>query len=187
MVTPPRDPVPRPQPPLDPVSVHSSLRGLATAIITPAVLTVFGAAALQGGVRLLPTAVFALGVVLAVGVALDYPRRTHFDLEGMTRVCALRRQRLAWSDTVAIERAPPTTVDRVRDLTDRREERVVSGGLVARGSGRKRWLLTDRVESQLEYDAVAALLKARGGATVLRAPRPHAAAPPTDLYRRRAR
>ena len=38
---------------------------------------------------------------------------------------------------------------------------VVSGGLVARGRGRRRWLLTDQVESRAEHDRLAALLDRR--------------------------
>jgi hypothetical protein len=184
---PDRRPVPRPETPVEPVVVHSSIRGLIAAVVSPAVLIALGGAASSGGLRVLPVATLTLGVVLAVGVAVDFPRRTHFDAAGMTRVCALRRQRLAWEDTVAIERAPPTSIDRVRNLTDRRDDPMISGGLVARGPGRKRWLLTDRVESQAEFDAVVAILRARNGATVVRAERPPSGAAPTDLYRRRRR
>jgi hypothetical protein len=184
---PDRRPVPRPETPVEPVVVHSSIRGLVAAVVSPAVLIALGGAASAGGLRTVPVAMLTLGIVLAVGVAVDFPRRTRFDETGMTRMCALRVQHLAWEDTVAIERAPATSIDRVRNLTDRKDDPMISGGLVARGPGKKRWLLTDRVESQAEYDAVAAILRARDGATVLRAVRPPAGAAPTDLYRRRRR
>jgi hypothetical protein len=44
--------------------------------------------------------------------------------------------------------------------------------------------LTDRVEGQLEFDALARLLRELDVATSLRAGRPSLDTPPSDLYRR---
>lgn len=173
-----------PQPPGDDeVVVHTSLRGLAAAAIAPTALIALGAAALQGGFRWLPASILVAGCVLAIGVLLDFPRHTRFTASGIVRRCALRAHHIPWADALAIERAPATTVDRVRSLKQESPHAGPSGGLVARGPGRRRWLLTDRVESELEYDALAALLADNG--TSLRAARPRMGTPPTDLYRRR--
>jgi hypothetical protein len=170
--------------------VHSSLRGLTAGIVTPLLLVALGGAALvDGGLRWFPVTLVVAGVLLAVVAIGDLPRRSIFDGDGITRVCWLRRQHVPWQRVVAVERTSPGTGARTRNLLDRREGRepVVSGGLVARGRGKRRWLLTDRVESRAEHQRLVALLGSLDAPVVMRAPRPHAAAPPTDLYRRRRR
>jgi hypothetical protein len=186
------DPLPAPLRPAGPerVEVHSSLRGLAAAVLTPIALIALGAAALaSGGSRTFPTLLLAGGLVLAAVVLADFPRRSEFDLRGITRVCWLRRQHIPWDRVVAIERSRPSTASHARNLADRRSssERVVSGGLVARGAKRRRWLLTDRVESREEHRQLTALLERVERPVTMRAPTPHEGAPPTDLYRRRQR
>lgn len=184
------DPLPAPFRPAGPerVVVHTSLRGLLAAAVTPVALIALGAAALaSGGSRAVPSLLLAGGLVLAVVVLADYPRRSEFDLTGITRVCWLRRQHIPWDRVVAIERSRPSTTSHARNLADRRSssERVVSGGLVGRGAKRRRWLLTDRVESREEHRQLTALLERVARPVVMRAPTPHEGAPPTDLYRRR--
>ncbi len=165
--------------------LYSSLRGLGSAVFSPAVLVALGAAGIQDGWRWLPGLLLGFGLMLAAGLLVDFPRHTRFGAEGMTRVCALRRQRIPWSDTVAIERAPASTTDRLRSLRENNQRPIPSGGLVATGTGRRRWLLTDRAESTMEYEALAALLAEQEAGTVLRAGRPRTDNPPTSLYRRR--
>lgn len=168
--------------------VHTSLRGLLAAAVTPVALIALGAAALaSSGFRAFPGLLLAGGLVLAAVVLADFPRRSEFDLTGITRVCWLRRQHIPWDRVVAIERSRPSTTSHARNLADRRSasERVVSGGLVARGAKRRRWLLTDRVESREEHRQLAALLERIARPVAMRAPAPHGGAPPTDLYRRR--
>lgn len=167
----------------DDVVVHTSLRGLAAATVAPTALITLGVAALQDGFRWLPASILLAGCVLAVGVLLDFPRHTRFTPVGIVRRCALRAHHIPWAEDITIERAPATTVDRVRSLKQGATHAGPSGGLVARGTGRRRWLLTDRVESEPEYEAVAALVEAQGA--TLRAARPRAGTPPTNLYRRR--
>lgn len=173
------------------VVIHASLRGLASGVCTPLALGGLGAAALAtGGLMLLPAALLVLGVGLGVIVLLDLPRRVDFDRAGLTRVCWLRRQRVPWSEVVAIERTRPSTTSVARNAMNRDGvpgSQVVSGGLVARGAGKRRWLLTDRIESREEHDRLRALLRSAEAPVALRAARPHEAAPPTDLYRRRDR
>ncbi|MEX0834583.1 MAG: hypothetical protein WD010_00715 [Nitriliruptor sp.] len=181
---------PSPGDPPDRVVIHASLRGLAAGMVTPvALLLLGGAALLAGGLRPFPALLAFVGAVLAIVVLADLPRRVEFDATGITRVCWVRRQHLTWDEVATIERTRPGTATRTRNLVDRREGRepFVAGGLVARGRGKRRWLLTDRVESRAEHDRLAALVTALGASVTLRAARPHQAAPPTDLYRRHAR
>jgi hypothetical protein len=173
----------------DRVVVHTSVRGLLAGAISPAALLLLGGVAtLDGGPRPLPLLFLVGGLALGVVVAFDLPTRVEFDREGLTRVCPLRRQRVPWSRVVAIERTRPGSATVARNLVDRRSARAgptVSGGLVARGSGRRRWLLTDRVESRDEHATLGALLERVPEPVALRAPAPHEGAPPSDLYRRR--
>jgi hypothetical protein len=185
------EPLPAPLRPDGPerVVIHASLRGLLTAATTPiALIALGGAAVAAGGFRLLPAALLVGGIGLALVVLFDLPRRTVFDRGGLTRVCWLRRQRLPWDRIVALERTRPSSVSVARNAMQREDgprDPRVSGGLVARGSGRRRWLLSDQVEARSEHDRLRALLDEVPSAVALRAPRPHESAPPTDLYRRR--
>ncbi len=171
----------------DELVIHSSLRGWISAAISPTVLLALGAAAVGGvGFRPIPTTLLIIGALLTLVVATDLPRHTRFSTDGVVRVCLLRKQRLVWSRLVAIERTRPNTMNLVRNLAESdRDARQVSGGLIARGSGRKRWLLTYNLESRAEHDELARLLERHDIPVPLRAPRPHADAPPTYLYRRR--
>ncbi len=181
---------PSPGGPPDRVVIHASLRGLAAGIVTPlALLLLGGAALLDGGPRPFPAVLATAGLVLGAVVLTDLPRRAEFDADGITRVCWTRRQRLPWDTVATLERTRPGSATRTRNLVDRREGRdpVVAGGLVARGRGKHRWLLTDRVESRAEHDRLADLVATLGSPVALRATRPNEAAPPTDLYRRRQR
>ncbi len=171
-----------------PLTVHSSVRGLLAATVTPLLLLVLGvgAQATAGRPAVLPLSLVALGILLGVGVLVDYPRRTRFDATGVTRMCPLRAHRLPWGSVVAIERTPSGASARLRrNLTERRGGTLVRGGLVARGPGRRRYLLTDRVEGAVEHDRLRELVAELGVATTLRARRPADDTPPTTLYRRR--
>lgn len=184
-------PGPDPSPDADAPSVvvHTSLRGVAGAVLSPLALLAIGVGSLAVvGAAPVPVALAVLGAGLAGVGLLDYPRHTVFSPDGVTRVCMARRHHLPWSRLVAIERTRPTTASTVRNLVGHGQEPAqVSGGLVARGPGRRRWLLTDRIESNLEYDRLRSLLTRLEVPTVLRAPRPHDGVPPTDLYRPRRR
>ena len=172
--------------PPDRVTVHTSWRGLATAVTSPILLLGF-AGVLVSARGPGPVAIGAsvLGVALAVVTLWDYPRRAEFSGDGVHRLCVLRRQVLRWSELVAIER----TGGSAREALRRRDEQgpvAPRGGLVARGLGKRRYLLTDRVESRREFDDLSALMDHLDVPTVLRARRPGAEVPPTDLYRRQA-
>ncbi|MBW3657288.1 MAG: hypothetical protein KY457_01525 [Actinobacteria bacterium] len=166
------------------MTVHASWRGLAAAVASPLVLLGFAVSLLVlRGPGPVAIVALVLGLALATVTLLDYPRRTEFAPDGVHRVCMLRRHVLPWPELVAIER----TGGSAREAFRRRDEHAATtprGGLVARGAGKRRFLLTDRVESRREFDELRALLGRLEVPTVLRAGRPSADAPPTDLYRR---
>lgn len=172
---------------LPPVVLHTSWSGLSGAAITPVALAVIGGWSIAaGGASAVPVAVVVVGAVLGAVVLFDYPYAARIGADGVTRRCLARSHHLAWDRIVALERTRPSTMTVVRNLSGR-DEAQVSGGLVARGAGKRRWLLVDRAESRMEYDALQELLATADVPVVLRAPRPHATAPPTYLYRRRRR
>lgn len=171
------------------VVLHSTLLGSATAVVSPTLLIGLGLlSASTAGLRAIPVALLMLGAGIGAASLLTFPRRAVISSTGVTRICWARRHHLSWQDVAAVARVP-----RRRRARDARHphvagepERSVSGGLLALGHGRRSWMLTDQVESRAEYDAVASVL-AEVSATRLRAERPHPAATPTDLYRRRGR
>jgi hypothetical protein len=166
------------------VVIHTSVRGLVAAFTTPTLLVGLGWLGINGiGARPVPLAFVAMGLVLGAVVLYDHPSRVQFDRAGVHRVCPLRRHTLPWDQLHAIERPRPTSIATLRNLRERPDEPIVSGGLLARGRGRRRWLLSDRLESRDEYDRLRELLLALPTTVRLRAPRPHDGVPPTDLYR----
>lgn len=172
--------------------VHTSVRGLLAAAVTPLVLVALGAAALLDGrgPAIVPLVLVLVGLAAGLVAVGDMPRRVEFDRTGLTRVCLLRRQRVPWERIVAIERSRPSSTTVARNLAERRGSRGdprVSGGLIARGRPRGRWLLTDRVESREEHEELRRLLDHAERPVAMRAPPPHDGVPPTDLYRRRQR
>jgi hypothetical protein len=171
------------------VSLHASLRGLAVVFLSPLLLIVIGAASVVSvGQHPVPLVLIGLGVVLLLVAALDVPHRVDFGTRGIRRRCLLRTAEVAWDDVVAIQRGRPTAASTLRNLRpDPNEEARVSGGLLARGRGRRRWLLTDSVESQDEHDRLRELLATLPTPVSMRALRPHREAPPTDVYRPKRR
>jgi hypothetical protein len=169
----------------DLVSLHASLRGLAVVFLSPVLLIVIGTASVVTvGRHPVPLVLVGLGVVLLLVAAIDVPYRVDFSPRGIRRVCLLRTASIAWEDVVAIQRGRPTAASTLRNLRpEPNEEARVSGGLLARGRGRRRWLLTDVVESQDEHDRLRELLATVTTPVAMRAPRPHREAPPTDVYR----
>jgi hypothetical protein len=170
------------------VVVHASLRGLLAAFVTPVLLVALGAMGWASiGARPVPLTFLLVGAALGAVVLFDYPSRVEFDRNGVHRVCPLRRQSLPWERVRSFERPRPSSMATLRNLRERPDEPLVSGGLIARSQGRRRWLLTDRVESREEYDRLRDLLIRLGSPARLRAPRPHDGIPPTSLYRHRGR
>jgi hypothetical protein len=166
------------------VVIHTSVRGLAAAFVTPLVLVVLGLmGAASIGARPVPVTFLVVGLLLGAVVLTDYPSRVEFDRAGVHRICPLRRHCLPWERIAAFERPRPTSIATMRNMRERPDELLVSGGLIARSRGRRRWLLTDRVESRDEYDRLRQLMDTLGARVRMRAPRPHEGVPPTSLYR----
>jgi hypothetical protein len=166
------------------VVLHTSLRGLFAAYASPAILVTLGLMGWAGiGARPVPVTFILVGTALGAVVLMDYPRRVRFDRAGVHRICPLRRHSLGWERLASFERPRPSSTATLRNMTERPDETIVSGGLIARGTGRRRWLLTDRLESRDEYDRLRDLLDTLGSPVRLRAPRPHDGVPPTGLYR----
>ena len=175
----------------EPVVLHSTLLGSATALLSPALLIGLGLlAAGVAGLQAVPLTLLTVGLVTGAISALTFPRRILVSRDGITRVCWGRRHHLAWTEIATVSRAPRSRFTVKRQLRQRNADApdvdpdVPSSGLPARGHGGRSWMLTDQPESQAEYDAVAAVLDAVP-ATRLRAERPPEIATPTDLYRRR--
>lgn len=178
----------RSPPQVQPVVVYASVRGLLAAIGTPLILGLLSWRAMAVGGPTTPVLLFA-GLTFAITLAVftQIPRHAVFDETGITRVCLGRRQRLPWARLAAIERTRPSGSATLRNLSGDEREFLVSGGLLARGRGRRRWMLTDQVESRDEYERIEALVRACGDPVEVRAAKPHQGALPTDLYRPRAR
>lgn len=160
----------------DQITIHSSWRGVvwshvgALSVLLVGVITVSA-----NGTRMVPMLVLAGGVVLTTGALFDYPVAATFDRVGVTRRAPLRRHRIRW------ERVDQLTRTRPGIFMSRRK--VVRGGLTA-AVGKRRYLLTDSVESLAEHEALAALLDGHdlGFDGLLHPPDDVA---PTWLYRRR--
>jgi hypothetical protein len=166
------------------VVIHTSVRGLLAAGLTPLLLVGLGVLGWAGiGVRPVPMTFLLVGAALGVVALVDYPSRVEFDRAGVHRVCALRRHSLPWERVAALERPRPSSVATLRNLREQPDLPVVSGGLLARSTGRRRWLLTDQLESRDEYDRLRELVTDVASPVRMRAARPHEGVPPTDLYR----
>lgn len=163
-----------------PLVLHSSAWRLTLQALTPFVLLTLGVVGLGGGVRAIPVALTALGLVATVVVLFDLPLRSEFTTEGITRYCILRRQHLPWTRVVAVERSGG--LPRRPDPDGTPKPPSAGRGLVARTGPRRVHLLVDRRESHAEYDALRLLLKDR--ATRLRAKQPPIEAAPAGRGRR---
>lgn len=158
----------------EPVTLHSSWRGIATAFGSPLVVLLLGVlAVLEGGPGAFSLAVVGVGLVLGAVSLWDFPLAATLGPRGVVRRCALRRAAVRWERVEALRRAPGP-----------RLRRSVPGPLAA-AAGRRRWLLVDQAESEAEYDAVVRGLVVWAPGVRVEAARPPADTPPTWLYRRR--
>ncbi len=168
----------------DPIVLYSSRRGIASAALSPAVLLALATGA--GVTRSVTTSVLvigAVGLLLGLVVAWDYPLRSEFAIDGITRVCPLRHQHLPWERVVALERTPGRA--KIRRQRDSGIEGFrAPAGLAAR-VGNRRYMLTDRSEGALEYDQLVLAMKVFDEAVLVRASRPALTTAPTSFSRRR--
>ncbi len=166
--------------------LYPTWTGLLAAGLVPPGLLLLGILALEVvGAGILATVLLVGGTITGVLAGRDFPRHVVFGPHGIERRCLLRRHVLPYSEVVAIRRAPPPRLAAAHGSrgTDPGEQQRARSGLLAAGSGRRRWMLTDQPESREEYDRLAALLLTHGP-TALEAARPSAGTTPTSLYRR---
>ncbi len=115
------------------VTLHSSLRGIAVAILGIICMLAFALSIIVANGLTTVTLVIGLVVLVAVFVVLfDMPIATTFDVDGFTRSTPLRRHRLGWDGVDRLERM-------------RRSRDRPSKGLVA-ARGIRRVILVDRTE-----------------------------------------
>jgi hypothetical protein len=166
------------------IVLHGSLRGLLAATGTPLLL---GALSLRSWWVAGPTpgslTLLAIATLALVASLVLLPRHVVLTARGVTRVCIARRHQLSWDRIAAIERSRPRSAE-LRGAPRTHDEGALSGGLLARSHGRRRWLLTDQLESRQEYERLQELLAGLDRPVRLLARPPHAGAPPTSLYRR---
>lgn len=186
-----------------PVVIHSTVRGVLVMLLAPLAVAAAGTLAQIGEPgRTWPQVVAGLGFALFLYGLFSFPHRTTFDAGGLVRHCLLRRHELGWADIRALERvAQPMgrTGAARRQIRDANQARragsaprsagwqtpQVRGGLVARGHGRRRYLLSDVTEGAAQYDAIARLAEAAVLGPALKARRPPPDTPPTGQYRPR--
>lgn len=159
------------------VTLHSSWRGIIASFAGAAVVAAVGILVLiLNGARPVPVVLGTLGVLVLVGVAVDYPIASTFTTEAVERRTLLRRHRVPWSNVRQLTRTRPGFVASIRKLE--------LGGLVA-VIGKRRFLLVDQVESYDEFVAVSEVLTGTAAEHVLETviePGDHV--PPTWTYRR---
>lgn len=170
------------------LTLYPSLRGLLAVLVTPHLLILLGAWGLANGVNVVAIGLVAVGVVTAAIGLFSYPRHVVVSPTGIELVSVLRRRHLPWDRVRGIERTRPGGASRLKARRDGADGAAAgpSGGLLARGRGRRHWMLTDHVESPDEYDRLRAIAAAAPGAPRVGASRPADGTPPTWLYRRRA-
>ena len=87
------------------VVLHSSWRGRLTAAIGPVVLLIWGGyGALLGGLQIFNAILLLAGAGLGLVVLFDYPIWASIGPDGVTRRCALRKERLGWDQVRTIAR-----------------------------------------------------------------------------------
>ena len=170
----------------DHLVLYPTWTGLLAASLVPPGLLLLGWLALEAtGVGVVASGLLLGGTISGVFAGRDFPRHVVFGPQGIERRCLLRRHVLPYAEVAAVRRAPAPRFGAARAArsSDHAERTRVRSGLVAAGSGRRRWMLTDQPESREEYDRLAILLIAHGP-TALEAARPSAGTTPTSLYRR---
>lgn len=164
----------------------------------PGLVLCFSGVGFAGGGFVFPLVFGLFGLVLAAVLVLDYPVTTVFGAEGIERRCLLRTERLEWDRLQSVARVKKSrgrSFDRVAGLGGlagrtrspgpEGEPQRVSSGLVAE-AGKRPHLLTDRIESRPEFEALEAGMKIWAPGLALRASRPADEVPATFSYKRRA-
>lgn len=171
------------------VTIYSSIRGLLTAYMGPALITGIGILGMAGsGVTPISSLIVLVGGITLLGTLYDYPRHTRFTDEGIVRTTALRKHDLAWISIEQIERANPLLIGRRFWRSSNDDSKPTPprlAGLVA-VRGRQRFLLTNAREGRDEFDQLIDLITKVAPNVVVLASRPPIDAAPSNLYRRRS-
>lgn len=161
--------------------------------VAPTILLALAGIGFASGGRFVPGAIGFVGLLLALVALFDYPVTVLFGPEGVERRCLLRRVSLSWDEVGAIGR-PRKTQDRSLQRLGGLAGRVTHGestlgspssGLVAEVN-RRPHLLTDRIESTQEFEALRAGLVVWGSGVAIRASEPAAEIAATFSYKKRA-
>ena len=160
----------------DRIVLHSSWTGIILAVVGAALLVAVAVIAWVGaGATVLTIVVTVLAAIAVPVVAFDLPIASSFTASGVTRHTPLRHHRLAWSDVARLKRVR-VGIHRTRQGRQ--------GGLIA-NRGHRNYTLVDRVESDLEFDDLRAILGPQAERLGLTDElRPPEGRPPTWLYRR---
>ncbi len=162
--------------------LHTTWRGRLLFLTAPLVLLGLGGYGIVfGGFQIFNSILAVIGLLLLAASLLDFPLYSVVGPEGVERRCLLRRERRAWSELRTIARpANRGIASRVRSGLGTGN----SSGLVAE-IGARPSLLTDRIESPAEFDALENAMAQWVPGMVLRASRPTDGTAPTWLYKRR--
>lgn len=135
------------------IVLHSSWTGIVMSIGGVVLLAAAAVGVLAGiGVNPWTVGLAVVAALAAAVVALDMPIATEFNANGVTRRALLRREHIGWD---RIDR-----IERLRSGVVRTRSEAVSGGLTAR-VGRRHYMLTDSIESAVEFDDLRRLLGQR--------------------------
>ncbi len=140
---------------------------VALSALSPLVLLTLGIWGLSraGELRILPTILFAIGVILAVVAALDVPLKIRLDEAGVHRRCLLRRQVLAWDDVLGLRRPRTRRGRRAADRSVRSSPGAAEGadpgrgGLLVETTARRQYLLSAGRERPATYAAIEEVVR----------------------------
>lgn len=183
-----------------PLVLHTSWRGRVLNGLMPVVFLTLGTAGFRGGGVVVPTILMGLGAAFALVFLIDYPQVVVIGSSGIERRCLLRTDHLPWDVVAVIARVPKRGFrdqksiqfgEQIEGLSARPNRRgrdkttkPARSGLVAE-VGRRPHLLTDKIESRPEYDALRRALPEWAPSTVLRASRPEDDVAATFSFKRR--
>ncbi|NNE10693.1 MAG: hypothetical protein HKN41_00430 [Ilumatobacter sp.] len=158
------------------VTLHSTWSGIVMALLGAALFLLFAIGLIVTTVNALTVVLFVLALLFAAVALLDMPIASEFRSDGVVRRALLRKQFIPWDRVQRLKRL------RVGFLRTRRDGR--GGGLLAQ-VGRRKSVLVDTMESELEFDQLRRVLGDRAEQLGLDGERmrPPDGRSPTWLYR----
>jgi len=159
--------------------LHTSWRGRLLSFGSPLLLLAIGAVVVSGRAAVVGWFVIAVAVLLVLVGFLDYPLTVRLGPDGIERRCVARRSTLLWADVEAVVRPSVLQPGMLRWFGG-------NNGLAAE-QGKRRYLLTDSLESEAENDALHTRLAIWDPGITILAPKPPPSSTPTWLYKRVAK